>query len=538
MDLKFLDYIQKAVKQQMLEQINLKGTLNNETQISGGVSGYTGPQGPIGPQGPQGERGLQGPQGIQGPKGDKGDNGQNGVDGVNGTNGIDGKDATINGYNTLNIVEGDNVTIEQEGSTLTISSTGGGSSYDDTEIRNDISELQSSKVDKVVGKGLSTNDLTNELKATYDAKQDALTQGNNITILNGVISADDMRYDDTEIKGNISELNSSVSNLSSSKVDKITGKGLSTNDYTTQEKNKLANLENYDDTEIKASINGKVDKVSGKQLSTEDYTTSEKTKLSGIESNAQVNVIETIKVDNVELTPTSKGVNIDLSNKVDKESGKGLSTNDFTNSYKEQIGTNTTNISNLSSSIPTKLSDLTSDSTHRVVTDTEKTTWNSKYSKPSGGIPSTDLATSVNNSLSHADYSYNYIQNGNFYPLVYNEHEPEDEDRIVGVYNGKPLYQRMTFVVLVGGSGRHSYIDWQIFDDGFVHDAFVDGNSHIKNINGEMVPVNFNSSDTNYINTRFEVATGTLKMYYYDDYSCRGEGYVIINYTKSSDYVV
>ena len=34
------------------------------------------------------------------------------------------------------------------------------------------------------------------------------------------------------------------------KVDNVTGKGLSTNDYTTAEKNKLAGLENYNDTEV------------------------------------------------------------------------------------------------------------------------------------------------------------------------------------------------------------------------------------------------------------------------------------------------
>lgn len=37
-------------------------------------------------------------------------------------------------------------------------------------------------------------------------------------------------------------------------VEQEQGKGLSTNDYTTREKEKLANLENYDDTEIKADI--------------------------------------------------------------------------------------------------------------------------------------------------------------------------------------------------------------------------------------------------------------------------------------------
>lgn len=66
------------------------------------------------------------------------------------------------------------------------------------------------------------------------------------------------------------------------KVDKVAGKGLSTNDYTTEEKTKLAGLSNYDDTSILASLDTKVDKVTGKGLSTEDYTTAEKTKLAGL----------------------------------------------------------------------------------------------------------------------------------------------------------------------------------------------------------------------------------------------------------------
>ena len=36
---------------------------------------------------------------------------------------------------------------------------------------------------------------------------------------------------------------------------KQTGKGLSTNDYTTAEKNKLANLENYDDSDLREWVN-------------------------------------------------------------------------------------------------------------------------------------------------------------------------------------------------------------------------------------------------------------------------------------------
>ena len=41
---------------------------------------------------------------------------------------------------------------------------------------------------------------------------------------------------------------------------------------------------------ITTAIGGKVDKVDGKGLSTEDYTTAEKTKLSGIADGAEVNV--------------------------------------------------------------------------------------------------------------------------------------------------------------------------------------------------------------------------------------------------------
>lgn len=58
-------------------------------------------------------------------------------------------------------------------------------------------------------------------------------------------------------------------------------------------------------------------------------------KLSGIEAGADVNIIETVKVDGTALTPdANKAVNIDLSGKVDKVSGKGLSTNDLTDALK------------------------------------------------------------------------------------------------------------------------------------------------------------------------------------------------------------
>ena len=101
------------------------------------------------------------------------------------------------------------------------------------------------------------------------------------------------------------------------KVDKVDGKGLSTEDYTTAEKQKLAGLENYDDTALQSAIQNKVDKVNGKGLSTEDYTTADKTKLNGIAENAQVNVLEGVQIDGTDLTVTNKKVNIDWSSKQD-----------------------------------------------------------------------------------------------------------------------------------------------------------------------------------------------------------------------------
>ena len=67
--------------------------------------------------------------------------------------------------------------------------------------------------------------------------------------------------------------------------------------------------------EMNTALGNKVDKVSGKQLSTNDYTAEEKTKLSGIAAGAQVNVIESVKVNGAAQAVTSKSVNITVPTK-------------------------------------------------------------------------------------------------------------------------------------------------------------------------------------------------------------------------------
>ena len=71
----------------------------------------------------------------------------------------------------------------------------------------------------------------------------------------------------------------------------------------------LEGNKSLDDLNIQVKGNY-VAQESGKGLSTNDYTTVEKNKLAGIASGAQVNVIESVKVNGTALTVTSKAVDV------------------------------------------------------------------------------------------------------------------------------------------------------------------------------------------------------------------------------------
>lgn len=82
-------------------------------------------------------------------------------------------------------------------------------------------------------------------------------------------------------------------------------------------------------------------------------------------------------------------IKLKLNNKVDNVMGKGLSSNDYTNADKAKVDAIPTNpkytdttydLSNyaLKSEIKTRLDQMTSDSTHRTVTDAEKREWDRK----------------------------------------------------------------------------------------------------------------------------------------------------------------
>lgn len=66
------------------------------------------------------------------------------------------------------------------------------------------------------------------------------------------------------------------------KVDKVPGKGLSSNDFTTQEKNKLAGLNNYDDTELRSQVQSGVTAASGSAAQAAASAASAESKYAGI----------------------------------------------------------------------------------------------------------------------------------------------------------------------------------------------------------------------------------------------------------------
>ena len=208
-----------------------------------------------------------------------------------------------------------------------------------------------------------------------------------------------------ELQTKLSDLHTTVD----TKVDKVSGKGLSTNDYTTAEKNKLAGIatgatanvvENvltststtnalsaaqgkalndtklplaggtitgnltvngtFTNTALNTTIANKVDKVSGKQLSTNDYTTAEKTKLTNIAEGANKTVVENVLTSTSTTNALSAAQGKALNDsKVDKVSGKQLSTNDYTTTEKNKLAgiatgaNNTTIVNNLTSTSTT-----------------------------------------------------------------------------------------------------------------------------------------------------------------------------------------
>lgn len=182
------------------------------------------------------------------------------------------------------------------------------------------------KVDKETGKGLSTNDFTNALLT----KLNGIEAGAQVNKVTGVKGSAESSY-------RVGNVNITKANIGLGNVD------------NTSDANKPIS------TATQTALDGKVDKETGKSLTSNDFTDALLAKLNGIESGAQVNTVtgvkgnseSTYRTGNINITKANIGLgNVDntsdvnkpistatqtaLDNKVDKVTGKGLSSNDFT----------------------------------------------------------------------------------------------------------------------------------------------------------------------------------------------------------------
>lgn len=188
--------------------------------------------------------------------------------------------------------------------------------------------------ENVPNKNKVTDEDMNQIKSKVNNNADELsTAQQNIEDLQegqGTASSDitNLKNRVTTLEGDNTKNKQDIAN----KVDKVEGKGLSTEDYTTAEKQKLAGLNNYDDTEIKQDI---------QELQTD---------VSDIKAEQEVqnNLLQRTQSALINITtPKSSNINVkdssDLNAKIDVygiSSQKTRSGINLTN-YKEWVGLST-----------------------------------------------------------------------------------------------------------------------------------------------------------------------------------------------------
>lgn len=194
--------------------------------------------------------------------------------------------------NTVTGVKGDSESSYRTGNiNITPTNIGLGNVDNTSDLNKPVSTAQQTaldkKVDKVTGYGLSKNDFTDILKN----KLDGIAEGAQVNSITGVKGSSEETYR----TGNVSI---SASNIGLGNV------------------NNTSDADKPISTAQQAALDEKVDKVSGKGLSTNDYTTDEKNKLAGIAAGAQVNVIESVKVNGTAQTISNKEIDIPVPTKL------------------------------------------------------------------------------------------------------------------------------------------------------------------------------------------------------------------------------
>ena len=246
---------------------------------------------------------------------------------------------------------------------------------DINHIEDGLVSLEESKVDAIVGKGLSTNDYTRAEKTKLAGIEDnanaythpATHPASMITETSEKRFVSDTEKASWNAKATESFVTEAIANA---QLNGGQGGSVDLSGYVTT-------------TALNTALNEKVDKVSGKSLSTNDYTNAEKTKLAGIEANAN-NYSHPSSHPASIITETSEkrfvtdNEKATWNNKVDKISGKGLSTNDYTTEEKNKLQGIAVNANNYTHPDKHPASIITESTTQQFVTAAQKTEWSNK----------------------------------------------------------------------------------------------------------------------------------------------------------------
>ena len=268
-----------------------------------------------------------------------------------------------------------------------------------------ITNLEDNKVDKVTGKGLSTNDYTTE----EQTKLSGIETGAEVNIIEDVkVNGTSQTVTDKAVNITVPTKTSDLNN-DSGFIDKTVN---NLNNYTLSSNlSTVATTGNYNDLSNKPTIPDVSSFITKDVNNLTYYTLKTSTgSLIDLEINGTTYVV-TLSLKDIDGNVISTDT-IDLPLETVVVSGR------YDNNTKKVILTLENgseidfSVADLVAGLQTEItsqnklaSDLVDDtnSGNKFVTTSEKSTWNDKYNKPSGGIPSTDLSSAVQTSLGKAD---------------------------------------------------------------------------------------------------------------------------------------
>lgn len=395
--------------------------LNGGARGLRGEVGNPGPQGPQGEPGPQGEKGdtgetgPQGEQGIQGPQGEQGIQGPAGQDGVDGQDGFSPSASVTKSGNVATI------TITDKDGTTTANvydGSGGGGTWGsitgNLSNQTDLQEALDDKQNIMQYTTMPPATAENEGQvAQYIGNPDAnFRQWSFYLVKETGPGSGEYHWVQLQVD-NLSDFQSKITSTNKLNSDLVDD---------TNKTNKFVTAS--DITNWNSKIDNTVNDLINYYKKSETYTQAEVNSLIGAISTIDIQVVQTlpthdISTSTIYLTPKNPAqpdnyydeyiyvsnawekigdTEIDLSNyqtKITTTNKLDADLVDDSTSTNKFFSGNYNDLTN-KPTIPDELADLSDDSTHRVVTDTEKTTWSDKQDALVSG---TNIKTINGNSI-------------------------------------------------------------------------------------------------------------------------------------------